>query len=87
MQKVTGLRPAVAKVYAVSRPDRSSYRMFHVDEEQSPLAEGLADMQIADWISANDSAADGTYGTGRVKVFVFEREEHAKISKISRVVL
>ncbi|XP_025202403.1 C3 and PZP-like alpha-2-macroglobulin domain-containing protein 8 isoform X2 [Melanaphis sacchari] len=54
IQKVTGLRPAVAKVYAVSRPDQSSYKLFHVDEEQNPLAEGLTDMQIADWIT-NDS--------------------------------
>lgn len=54
MQKVTGLRPAVAKVYVVSRPDLSSYKLFHVDEEQNPLAEGLTDMQIADWIT-NDS--------------------------------
>ncbi|XP_025408407.1 C3 and PZP-like alpha-2-macroglobulin domain-containing protein 8 [Sipha flava] len=54
MQKVTGLRPAVAKVYAISRPDQSSYKLFHVDEEQNPLAEGLTDMQIADWIT-NDS--------------------------------
>lgn len=66
---MTGLRPAVAKVYAISRPDKSSYKLFHVDEEQSPLAEGLADMQIADWISANDSTTDGTYGTRQVKVF------------------
>lgn len=54
VQKVTGLRPAMAKVYVVSRPDQSSYKLFHVDEEQSPLAEGLTDMQIADWIT-NDS--------------------------------
>lgn len=54
MQKVTGLRPAVAKVYVVSRPDQSAYKLFHVDEEQNPLAEGLTDMQIADWIT-NDS--------------------------------
>ncbi|VVC44077.1 Hypothetical protein CINCED_3A018912 [Cinara cedri] len=54
IQKVTGLRPAVAKVYVVSRPDQSSYKLFHVDEEQNPLAEGLTDMQIADWIT-NDS--------------------------------
>uniref|UniRef100_A0A2S2P6I8 Alpha-macroglobulin receptor-binding domain-containing protein n=1 Tax=Schizaphis graminum TaxID=13262 RepID=A0A2S2P6I8_SCHGA len=54
IQKVTGLRQAVAKVYAVSRPDQSSYKLFHVDEEQNPLAEGLTDMQIADWIT-NDS--------------------------------
>jgi hypothetical protein len=59
MQKVTGLRPAVAKVYAISRPDQSSYKLFHVDEEQNPLAEGLTDMQIADWIT-NDS--NGTLG-------------------------
>lgn len=61
MQKVTGLRPAVAKVYAVSRPDQSSYKLFHVDEEQNPLAEGLTDMQIADWIT-NDS--NGMLGEG-----------------------
>lgn len=54
VQKVTGLRPAVAKVYVVSRPDQSSYKLFHVDEEQSPLVEGLAETEISDWIT-NDS--------------------------------
>jgi len=57
---VTGLRPAVAKVYVVSRPDQSSYKLFHVDEEQNPLAEGLTDMQISDWIT-NDSNGWYTY--------------------------
>lgn len=60
VQKVTGLRPAVAKVYVVSRPDRSSYKLFHVDDERNPLAEGLTDLQMADWI------ADDSNGTVRI---------------------
>ncbi|XP_050431639.1 C3 and PZP-like alpha-2-macroglobulin domain-containing protein 8 [Adelges cooleyi] len=54
VQKVTGLRPALAKVYVVSKPDQSAYKLFHVDEEQNPLAEGLTDLQMADWIT-NDT--------------------------------
>ncbi len=47
-------------MYVVSRPDQSSYKLFHVDEEQNPLAEGLTDMQIADWIT-NDSNGTRPY--------------------------
>ncbi|XP_050540896.1 C3 and PZP-like alpha-2-macroglobulin domain-containing protein 8 [Daktulosphaira vitifoliae] len=54
-QRVTGLRPAVAKIYPVEKPNLSSYKFFHVDEEQSPLAEGLTALQLADWIT-NDSS-------------------------------
>lgn len=61
VQKVTGLRPAVAKVYVATRPDQSAYKLFHVDEEQNSLAEGLSDIQIADWIT-NDS--NGIYHVG-----------------------